>query len=519
MFDWTSGYVAELGYTYGFYRELTPQILQFSGLTKGVCTSKSSRERLAFCELGCGQGFSTNLLAAANPEIDFYATDFNPAQIAGARQLADQAGTENVHFFDDSFAQFEARTDLPQFDIIALHGIYSWIAAEHRDTIVRFIDKRLKPGGLVYISYNCLPGWAGPSPVRQLMLLAGGAAPGHMLQKIDAGLAFIDRMKAANARYFATVPGITERIERIKAQNRNYLAHEYMNADWTLFYHSDVARELSHARLSYLGSAHLLDHVDAVNLTADQQAILNETADPVLRETYRDYMINQQFRRDIFARGSVALSAGEAQAIWLETRFALSSPRSEITMKVNGALGEANLQEEVYAPIVEAFARPVEAGRFAAISLRQVLADNPNLGELGWGRIQQAILVLVGAGHLQPCPHGNADDDAAWAESATRFNRVVLEKARYSADLGYLATPTTGGGITVDRFQQLFLLAQLSNEADPAAFAWRMLDAQGQRLLKDGSMLQTAEENISELRQRHAAFEARLPIFRALGIV
>ena len=119
MFDWTSGYVAELGYTYGFYRELTPQILQFSGLTKGVSTSKSSRERLAFCELGCGQGFSTNLLAAANPEIDFYATDFNPAQIAGARQLADQAGTENVHFFDDSFAQFEARTDLPQFDIIA----------------------------------------------------------------------------------------------------------------------------------------------------------------------------------------------------------------------------------------------------------------------------------------------------------------------------------------------------------------------------------------------------------------
>src|SRR5690606_9249955 len=140
----------------------------------------TSTHRPAYCELGCGQGFSTNLLSAANPDIDFYATDFNPAQIAGAQALCEAAGTKNVRFFDDSFAELEARPDLPKFDVIALHGIYSWIAKEHRDTIVRFIDKRLKPGGLVYISYNCLPGWSGPAPLRQLLRMAGNAAPGTM---------------------------------------------------------------------------------------------------------------------------------------------------------------------------------------------------------------------------------------------------------------------------------------------------------------------------------------------------
>lgn len=515
MNNWNTGYVVDLGYTHGFYRELTPHIQAFSALTRG--TDRSSTDRPAYCELGCGQGFSTNLLAAANPDIDFYATDFNPAQVAGAQRLAEAAGTKNVRFFDDSFAEFDARADLPQFDTIALHGIYTWIAKEHRDTIVRFIDRHLKPGGLVYISYNCLPGWSGPSPLRQLLRLAGNAAAGAMPQKIEAGLAFIERMQDAKARWFATVPGIAERVERLKGQNRNYLAHEYMNADWTLFYHSDVAQDLAAARLAFVGSAHLLDHVDAVNLTADQQAILGEAADPVFRETLRDYMVNQQFRRDIFARGAVPLSAGEVRDIWLDSRFALSTPRGEVPLKVAGALGEATLQEDVYAPVLDAFARPVEAGRSAAISLRQLLTDNPKLAELGWARIQQAILVLVGAGHLQPCP-ADARGEGKRRESTKRFNLAVMEKARHSADLQFLASPVTGGGLAVDRFQQLFLLALAQGDKDPAAFVWRILDAQGQRIVKDGKPLENPDDNIAELKDRHTAFEKRLPTLKSLGI-
>lgn len=518
MGDWSAGYVVELGYTFGYYGELNPHRTLFSARNAGYTLPHIA----SYCELGCGQGFSTNLLAAANPDIDFFATDFNPAQIAGAQALAEAAGTKNVRFFDDSFAEFEARADLPQFDVIALHGIYSWIAKAHRETIIRFIDKRLKPGGLVYMSYNCLPGWSGPAPLRQLLRLAGDATPGAMPQKIEAGLALLERMQAARARWFATVPGIAERIERIKGQNRAYLAHEYMNADWTLFYHSDVARELAAARLSFVGSAHLLDHVDAVNLTADQQAILGEAADPVLRETLRDYMVNQQFRRDIFARGALPLSPGEAREIWLDSRFALSTPRAQVPLKVAGALGEATLQEDVYVPVLDALARPVEAGRSAAISLRQLLSDNPELAGLGWARLQQAILVLAGAGHVQPCP-ADARGEGRRRESARRFNLAVMEKARHSADLAFLASPVTGGGVAVDRFEQLFLLAQSQgaaggNDKDPARFVWRVLDAQGQRIVKDGKALDSVDDNLAELGERHAAFEKRLPTLRALGI-
>ncbi len=79
------------------------------------------------------------------------------------------------------------------------------------------------------------------------------------------------------------------RLEKIKGMSRSYLAHEYMNADWTPFYFADVTRELAEAKLSFLCSAHLLDAVDAINLTADQQVLLNAVQDPVRRQGLRDY--------------------------------------------------------------------------------------------------------------------------------------------------------------------------------------------------------------------------------------
>ena len=33
--DWTSGYVAEIDYTYGYYRDLAPGLIDFSLLSSG----------------------------------------------------------------------------------------------------------------------------------------------------------------------------------------------------------------------------------------------------------------------------------------------------------------------------------------------------------------------------------------------------------------------------------------------------------------------------------------------------
>lgn len=62
---WTNGYQTEVNYTYGYYRDLSPNYQRFCLLLNGV-DCPSSSETHQHCELGFGQGVSINIHAASN---------------------------------------------------------------------------------------------------------------------------------------------------------------------------------------------------------------------------------------------------------------------------------------------------------------------------------------------------------------------------------------------------------------------------------------------------------------------
>jgi hypothetical protein len=77
-----------------------------------------------------------------------------------------------------------------------------------------------------------------------------------------------------------------------------------------------MAQWLEGAKVQYACSANYLDHIDALNLTAEQQAFLKDIPDPMFRETARDFMVNQQFRKDYWVKGARKLNPLEqAQAL------------------------------------------------------------------------------------------------------------------------------------------------------------------------------------------------------------
>jgi SAM-dependent methyltransferase len=163
MTDWSAGYVADIAYTYGYYAELNPLRARLAFVSAGLAPP----EVATACELGYGQGMSVNLHAAASP-VRWFGTDFNPSQAGFAQELA-RAADAGAALYDQSFAEFAARADLPEFDYIGLHGIWSWISDENRAVIVDFIRRKLKVGGVLYISYNTQPGWAAFAPLRELL--------------------------------------------------------------------------------------------------------------------------------------------------------------------------------------------------------------------------------------------------------------------------------------------------------------------------------------------------------------
>ncbi len=508
MSDWTSGYVADIGYTYGYYNELNPNRAALAFLNAGYVHPSSG----VHCELGYGQGLSVNIHSAASGST-WYATDFNPSQAAFAQSLASASGAD-AHLTDEAFADFCNRLDLPEFDSIGLHGIWSWISDENRAVIVDFIRRKLKIGGALYISYNTLPGWATFAPMRHLMTehasVMGSTGKG-VVNRVDGALEFAQKLIDTNPMFTRANPGVADRLKKVAEQNRHYLAHEYFNKDWHPMHFATMSEWLSPAKISFACSAHYLDHIDAINLTAKQQSLLNEIPDPTFKESVRDFMVNQQFRRDYWIKGARQLSAVEQTELIKQHKLVLISAREDVSLKIAGSIGTANMSEAIYAPILDLMADHTSR------SIESITAHVKDKGIL-LSQVIQAAIVLIGSGHI-----ASVQDDKQIAnskETTKKLNQALLERARFSTDISFLASPVTGGGVAVNRFQQLFLLALSQGGKQPkewAQAAWEILAAQNQRLLKDGKAIESAEGNLEELTKQAEAFNSnRLIALRAL---
>lgn len=508
MTDWTAGYVADIGYTYGYYTELNPQRIKLAFLHAGLTPPDVG----AACELGFGQGISVNIHAAA-AATRWHGTDFNPAQASFAQSLASACGA-SAQLHDEAFAEFAQRPDLPDFDYIGLHGIWSWISDQNRAVIVDFVRRKLKVGGVLYISYNTQPGWAAFVPLRQLMAEHANTlspAGNSTIQRVDAAVDFVDRLLQTQPLFARTNPQAAERIQAIKGQNRHYLAHEYFNRDWQPMHFASMADWLAPAKLQFACSADYLDQIDAIHLTADQQQFLNDIPDAQFRQNVRDFMINRQFRKDYWVKGARRLSPLEQAEAMRQQKVQLATPREDIPLKVAGALGEADMNASVYGPILDLLAD------YKARTLGQI----EQATGVKFSNLVQTVLLLTGGGHLV---HVQSEDAINRARKHTeRLNAHLIQKARSHTELSYLASPVSGGGIMVNRFYQLFLLALSQSRKQPAdwaQFAWQILSVQNQKLVREGVTLDSPEDNLAELTRLAHTFASRhLPILKALQVV
>jgi SAM-dependent methyltransferase len=511
MTDWTSGYVADIGYTYGYYLELNPQRVKLAFLNAGLVAPEFGTA----CELGFGQGMSANLHAAASV-VKWHGTDFNPSQAGFAQELA-RVAESGSQLFDEAFDQFCTRADLPEFDYIGLHGIWSWISDENRAIIVNFIRKKLKVGGVLYISYNTLPGWGAFAPMRHLMTEHAeviGADGVGIVSRIDGALDFTEKLLSTNPLFARANPLVTERINKIKGQNRHYLAHEYFNRDWHPMHFATMAKWMESAKLTYACSANYLDAVEAVNLTPEQQAFLKDIHDPMFKQTVRDFMVNQQFRKDYWVKGARRLTPLEQALSLREQRFLMTAHRPDVSLKVTGSLGEATLTETVYGPVLDLMAD------HKIRSLEQIEQAVKDAG-INFAQLVQTVLVLCGNGTFSA-----VQDDAVTAKAikhTDKLNTHLMLKARSHNDLTFLASPVTGGGVGVGRFHQLFALAIQQGKKKPedwAVFVEQILASQGQKIVKEGKPLETTEQQVAELTSQATEFaNKQLPIMKALQVI
>ncbi len=497
--DWGGGYVTDIAYMPGYYRQQSPLHLNLACLLGGAAGIEIGPDApLSYLELACGHGFGAVALAACNPSWRVTGVDFNPAHIATARALAAEAGVENARFIEAdlaTLAEDRLADAIPQADVATLHGLWSWVADPVRDGVVRLLGAKVRPGGVVHISYNALPSWQGALGMQRLLREVGRRAPGPSDRQAEAGLEAVRALSAAKAHHLCEPGFVQLLLEHTRSAQTAYLAHEYMNSAWRPCFHADVVAALAAAKLDWVAPAQLLESFSALTLGDEARAVLARFADPILRELVKDMCLTRGLRQDVFVRGARRLTPAERDEALGETMLALLCPEDEFVWEIEAPTGQASLERRFFGPIVTALA---EGPR----RVRELLAlpglprrDNP----------AEVVGMLVGGDQAVPVLGPPADPD----RRAGALNRAAARRfARPESIAAGMALATSGTGSPLPcPMLDLFLAAQLSQNPRPDPDGWAAAFAAGRPAAEQERLRQFIERVLAH----------REPVWRRLG--
>lgn len=506
-------YVTDVAYLRNFIEDLSPSRLRIAAALNGFAPPPA--QGFDYCELGCGNGDTTATLAAAYPGARFVGVDVNAEHIAFATGLARRGGLDNVRFLERDFADL-SREDLPAFDFITAHGVLSWVSPGKRQSLLDFVAAKLKPGGLLYVSYNALPGWAVLEPLRRLMLDSAAGVPGTSLDRARHALSAVKVLSDAGAGYFAQNPAARSMLDTMTRAGLPYVTHEFFHAHWSPLYFADVAREMAAGGLYFVAELPLYLNYRDLALPKALADLLKGVDNRVAFESLKDFAVNEFFRRDVYVKGQAACSEATTRAYLESTAFA--APAGLVQRDVR--LPHYTLQ--FVGPIFDALI-PALVESPATVT---DLARRPALASFGAAQIRSSLLRLALAEQVSPmmAPTLPAPPEALRAgryRVPLPYNRAILDQRLSSKNLVVLASPIAGTGLVLSMVEAVgvHLLTAVEPEAREAwlrrfvAESPLKLSDKGRPITDKEEQRRVLAQQIDELRVR------RLPELLRLGIL
>lgn len=270
-------------------------------------------------EMGCGNGGNLIPMAYYLPESRFTGVDLADRAVDTGRRAVEALGLQNIELHAADLRSIDE--SYGAFDYIIAHGVYSWVPAEVREALLAVAAARLAPQGVVFVSYNALPGRRIRDSLRDMMLHhTRDVADPH--ERVTKGRWVLEWLKQARTVPEAWKMLLDAELDRLLECPPSSMAHDDLNPYNDSFYLHEVAAAAAPHGLQYLG--------DASNRMFDIRGMLgwfDGTA--VERAQYLDYTYMRTFGETLFCRAETGL-AREMNPRVLE-RMSFSAPvrRSE----------------------------------------------------------------------------------------------------------------------------------------------------------------------------------------------
>lgn len=269
-------------------RWLHPEQILASARLAGVeCALDVSTMKVL--EIGCGVANNLVPLALAYPQAQFVGIE--PAELAyqAALQFAEETKCSNLLLHHSSIELAPGG----QFDLILLHGLWSWVDLSTQQAVLQYIKKHLRYGGLLHCSHNVAPGWSIRQAVWQILQHIPADEPKSRLISARKLLEQLET-EMAEDRHFGSV--ILPELMRLKTVSDGYLFHELLNPNTSGSTLTDLVRTFEQSDLHYC-----CDSRWSRNSWEPAPAELEDTR--TSQACWYDYKRGHAFRESIFIKG------------------------------------------------------------------------------------------------------------------------------------------------------------------------------------------------------------------------
>jgi SAM-dependent methyltransferase len=248
-------------------------------------------------EFGCSDGANLLPMAASLPDGQFVGCDLSPRAIAAARQAAAELGLANVTFVAEDLSELPEA--LGEFDYMIAHGVYSWVPAQVRDAMFALAGRRLRPNGVMFVSYNVYPGCHVRQAVWEVLRL-------H-IDRVDGAQARLDRARELAAAL--AEPGMTQNktdallraeFKRVAQVDDSALYHDDLAEPNDPVYFREFAAHAGRHGLKFVSEAQLRLTIP-VGVAPSMQRLF-PGLDRLEREQYLDFARLRRFRQSLLCR-------------------------------------------------------------------------------------------------------------------------------------------------------------------------------------------------------------------------
>ena len=461
-----TGYIQDVPYTWSFFNYQAPVQLSYVAQVNGFPVRPLDKP-FSYCDLGCGNGVTVNLLADALPQGNFHGIDINPEHILNASSYAKNAGLTNAVFIEKSFEDY--LQDNPQkFDFITLHGIYSWVNAEVRQQVRDVIDQTLNPGGLVYVSYNALPGWAGLMPMWKMMRSFTAGMGLDSISTAQEGLDYLKYLRDKNASYFRNTPGAGRYLDRLLRRDPYYVAHEFCSDWFEPQYFTDVANEMKSVGLTYAGTARLYRNWDKNIISSRFKDHIEEPSNRQESEERRSFLRNEFFRRDVYFRGDDSERITDSEDVFGNLVIGPGIKEKQIKRRTSIGRREVDFKTALYDELIPV----VLKGKYSVDEIYSL----PILKSFAKKDILEAIHELISSEQFQPqlrkvTATGAGARKQQDLEIVSPINRYMLEQRLVQDGKCYLTSPVIGSAVRLS-FMPGLIVQALDGRTELQAMTW-----------------------------------------------